>query len=231
MPGARARCAPGWWAVPPAKRPTRWPWPSSRRWTTLAGPERRELQIFATDLNADAIAAARTGRFEASIARDWAHAAGPLLHRTAGGYQIDKRVRDMVLFAQHDVIMDPPFTRLDIVSCRNLMIYFGSALQRRLIPLFHYSLRAWRRAAAGRGSKPWAARSSCLRRWTRSPGSTGAVTMAAQAVRWSFRPIVACSHVRPCRRPHWRIQTPPRPTCRLWPTNCCCSRMRRPPCW
>jgi two-component system CheB/CheR fusion protein len=47
----------------------------------------------------------------------------------------------MVLFAQHDVILDPPFTRLDIVSCRNLMIYFGPALQKRLVPLFHYSLR------------------------------------------------------------------------------------------
>ena len=47
----------------------------------------------------------------------------------------------MVLFAQHDVILDPPFTRLDILCCRNLLIYFNAALQRRLVPLFHYSLR------------------------------------------------------------------------------------------
>jgi two-component system CheB/CheR fusion protein len=109
----------------------------------LPAAERRELQIFATDLNGDAIAAARTGRFEASIARDLKPMRlARFFTERPRGYQIDKRVRDMVLFAQHDVIMDPPFTRLDIVSCRNLMIYFGSALQRRLIPLFHYSLRA-----------------------------------------------------------------------------------------
>jgi two-component system CheB/CheR fusion protein len=102
-----------------------------------------ELQIFATDLSADAIAAARSGRFAATMARDLAP---PRLARffaaRPDGYQIDKQVRDMVLFAQHDVIMDPPFTRLDIVSCRNLMIYFDTALQKRLVPLFHYSLRS-----------------------------------------------------------------------------------------
>ena len=102
-----------------------------------------ELQIFATDLNADAIAAARGGRFNESLARDIdPRRLARFFSERPGGYQIDKRIRDMVLFAQHDVIMDPPFTRLDIVSCRNLMIYFGSALQQRLIPLFHYSLRA-----------------------------------------------------------------------------------------
>ncbi len=103
----------------------------------------RELQIFATDLNADAIAAARSGRYPATIARDLS----PLrlaryFSERPGGYQIDKRIRDMVLFAQHDVTLDPPFTRLDILTCRNLMIYFGAPLQKRLVPLFHYSLRA-----------------------------------------------------------------------------------------
>jgi two-component system CheB/CheR fusion protein len=102
----------------------------------------RELQIFATDLNADAIAVARSGRFAATIARDLTpQRLARFFAERPDGYQIDKRIRDMVLFAQHDVIMDPPFTRLDIVSCRNLMIYFGSALQKRLVPLFHYSLR------------------------------------------------------------------------------------------
>ncbi len=102
----------------------------------------RELQIFATDLNADAIAAARSGRFAATIARDLTpQRLARFFSERPDGYQIDKRIRDMVLFAQHDVIMDPPFTRLDIVSCRNLMIYFGTTLQKRLVPLFHYSLR------------------------------------------------------------------------------------------
>jgi two-component system CheB/CheR fusion protein len=102
----------------------------------------RQLQVFATDLNADAIASARSGRFAATIARDLTpQRLARFFTERPDGYQIDKRIRDMVLFAQHDVIIDPPFTRLDIVSCRNLMIYFGTALQKRLVPLFHYSLR------------------------------------------------------------------------------------------
>ena len=101
-----------------------------------------ELQIFATDLNADAIAAARSGRFAAAIARDVSpQRLARFFSEQPDGYQIDKRIRDMVLFAQHDVILDPPFTRLDLLSCRNLLIYFTAALQRRLVPLFHYSLR------------------------------------------------------------------------------------------
>ena len=101
-----------------------------------------ELQIFATDLNADAIAAARRGRFASTIARDIpAERLARFFSERPDGYLVEKRIRDMVLFAQHDVILDPPFTRLDMLSCRNLMIYFGNALQRRLVPLFHYSLR------------------------------------------------------------------------------------------
>ena len=101
------------------------------------------LQIFATDLNADAIAAARVGRFAKAIARDLTtDRLTRYFAERPDGYQIDKRIRDMVLLAQHDVILDPPFTRLDLLLCRNVMIYFGSTLQRRLVPLFHYSLRA-----------------------------------------------------------------------------------------
>jgi two-component system CheB/CheR fusion protein len=105
-------------------------------------PADRQLQIFATDLNADAIAAARSGRFAATIARDLTpQRLARFFSERPNGYQVDKRIRDMVLFARHDVIMEPPFTRLDIVMCRNLLIYFGTALQKRLVPLFHYSLR------------------------------------------------------------------------------------------
>jgi two-component system CheB/CheR fusion protein len=101
-----------------------------------------KLQIFATDLSADAIAAARTGYFAARIAAD----VGPerldrFFQPEGDGYVISKDIRQMILFAQQDVILDPPFTRLDILSCRNLMIYFNAALQQRLLPLFHYVLR------------------------------------------------------------------------------------------
>ena len=101
-----------------------------------------EIQIFATDLSADAIALARSGHYPASIARDLTpQRLARFFTAKAGGFQIDKGLRERVLFAQHDAILDPPFTRLDLLSCRNLMIYFDAALQRRLVPLFHYSLR------------------------------------------------------------------------------------------
>jgi two-component system CheB/CheR fusion protein len=109
---------------------------------TLPEPGAWTLQIFATDLSADAIAAARTGRFSKNIADD---VSPERLRRfftaDSNGFLIGKEIRQMVLFAQHDVILDPPFTRLDILSCRNLLIYFNVSLQQNLLPLFHYALR------------------------------------------------------------------------------------------
>ncbi|RRS03936.1 chemotaxis protein CheB [Aquabacterium soli] len=101
----------------------------------------RTLNIFATDLSADAIAAARRGQYSTKVAADmtperFAHHFSP----QGDGVVISKEIREMVLFAQHDVIIDPPFTKIHLLSCRNLLIYFNAALQRRLIPLFHYSL-------------------------------------------------------------------------------------------
>ena len=108
----------------------------------LPAAARRSLQIFASDLSADAINTARKGRYPARIAAD-VGAARLARYFTAQGdvYLINKQIREMVLFAQHDVLLDPPFTRLDLLSCRNLMIYFNATLQRRLMPLFSYSLR------------------------------------------------------------------------------------------
>ena len=100
------------------------------------------LQIFASDLSPDAIATARAGRFPATISASMP-AEFAARHFTAQGNAlvVTKPIRDMVMFAQHDVVLDPPFTRLDILSCRNLLIYFDATLQRRILPLFHYSLR------------------------------------------------------------------------------------------
>ncbi|MGA2397064.1 MAG: chemotaxis protein CheB [Steroidobacteraceae bacterium] len=107
----------------------------------LTGRAASTLQIFATDLNADAIAFARRGRYPASISADVSAERLARFFRTQGdGYLIDPRIRDMVLFAQHDLIMDPPFTQLDLLLCRNVFIYFNATLQKRLLPLFHYSL-------------------------------------------------------------------------------------------
>lgn len=100
------------------------------------------LQIFASDLNPDAIAFARRGEFSRSIAD---HISAERLERfftrTENGYRVHENIRNMVMFAQHDVILDPPFTRLDLITCRNLLIYFDQKLQRKLLPLFHYCLR------------------------------------------------------------------------------------------
>jgi two-component system CheB/CheR fusion protein len=109
----------------------------------LASPADFSLQIFASDLNAEAIAVARRGHYPMRIAGDVSPERLKRFFEVEGeGFLINKSVRETVLFAQHDVTMDPPFTKLDILSCRNLIIYFTAQLQRRLVPLFHYCLRS-----------------------------------------------------------------------------------------
>ncbi|WP_459813803.1 chemotaxis protein CheB [Geotalea toluenoxydans] len=99
------------------------------------------LQIFATDLDPDAIDKARQGLYPANIAAD---ISPERLHRffikEENGYRVGKEIREMVTFATQNVIMDPPFTKLDILICRNLLIYLTPELQKKLMPLFHYSL-------------------------------------------------------------------------------------------
>lgn len=101
------------------------------------------LQIFASDLDKDTIAKARTGLFSYNIAADVSEAR---LRRhfseDESGYRINKEIREMVIFASHNIIMDPPFTKLDILTCRNLLIYLDSELQKKLLLLFHYSLNS-----------------------------------------------------------------------------------------
>ena len=109
----------------------------------LPQPHDFSLQIFASDLSPDAIATARRGYYTADIKTSVsAERLARFFSAHESGYQINSDIRDLVLFAQQDVVLDPPFTRLDLISCRNLMIYFNQSLQRKLIPLFHYSLRA-----------------------------------------------------------------------------------------
>lgn len=107
----------------------------------LKPPRNLTLQIFATDIDEAAIDKARQGLYPASIIKD---VSAPRLRRffvkEEGGYRVGKEIRDMVIFAPQTVIMDPPFTKLDFLSCRNLLIYLSGDLQKGLIPLFHYSL-------------------------------------------------------------------------------------------
>jgi len=105
-------------------------------------PGRVELQIFATDLDPDAIAKARQGIYPSSITADVSPERLSRFFREENGrLRICQEIRQMVVFAPHNVTMDPPFTRLDILTCRNLLIYLGAELQKRLLPLFHYSLK------------------------------------------------------------------------------------------
>jgi len=98
------------------------------------------LQIFATDIDPDAIDIARRGLYPANIAGD---ISADRLNRyfisTEDGYRIKTEIREMVVFAQHNIILHPPFTKLDILSCRNLLIYMDLELQKKLIGLFYYS--------------------------------------------------------------------------------------------
>ena len=99
------------------------------------------MQIFATDLDKSAIDKARQGVYPANIAADVsAKRLDRFFIRDGDDFHVTKEVREMVIFAPQNLIMDPPFTKLDIISCRNLLIYLTQELQKKLLPLFHYSL-------------------------------------------------------------------------------------------
>ncbi len=104
--------------------------------------KRFNVQIFATDIDSDAIETARSGIYRGNLVKDVTR---ERLRRffldQRDGYQVKKEIRGMVIFSIQDLVMDPPFTKLDLVSCRNLLIYLDAPLQRRLLSLFHYALR------------------------------------------------------------------------------------------
>jgi len=104
---------------------------------------RFKLQIFATDLDEDAVNIARKGYYSANIEDDIsAQQLTRYFMKEGSGYRIKQQIRDMIIFAPHNITMHPPFTKLDIITCRNLFIYFEQALQNKLLPLFHYALTA-----------------------------------------------------------------------------------------
>ena len=99
------------------------------------------LKIFATDLDQHAIEKARDGVFPADIAADVSKKRlERFFDKVKRGYQVKKSIREMVIFSSQNIIMDPPFNKLDLLSCRNLLIYLMPELQKKLLPLFHYSL-------------------------------------------------------------------------------------------
>lgn len=102
------------------------------------------IQIFATDIDNQAIATARAGLYPTSISRDMDNERLTrffTLEPDGSAYRINKDIRDMLVFSEQNVIKDPPFSKLDLISCRNLMIYLDTELQKILIPLFHFALK------------------------------------------------------------------------------------------
>jgi len=99
------------------------------------------IQIFATDIDGRALAAARVGRYRTSIEAEMTpERLARWFVREGDTYCVIKELREMCIFSQHNVIKDAPFSKLDLVSCRNLLIYLNSELQNRVIPLFHFAL-------------------------------------------------------------------------------------------
>ena len=99
------------------------------------------LQIFATDLDRDAIDKARQGFFPENIADDVSEERlKRFFTKEDRGYRVCKEIREMVIFAPQNLIHDPPFTKLDLLCCRNLLIYLTGDVQKKLLPMFHYSL-------------------------------------------------------------------------------------------
>lgn len=102
-----------------------------------------QIQVFATDIDNRAIALARAGIYPASIASDISPerlARFFTAEPDGANYRVNKVIRDMLIFSEHNLIKNPPFSKLDLITCRNLLIYLGAELQKRLIALFHYAL-------------------------------------------------------------------------------------------
>lgn len=101
-----------------------------------------KVQVFGTDLDNDSIQMARNGIYPASVAGDVTpERLRRFFVREENSYRISKDIREMAVFAIQNVIKDPPFTKLDLLSCRNLLIYLDTDLQKKLIPMFHYGLQ------------------------------------------------------------------------------------------
>ncbi len=100
-----------------------------------------QVQVFATDIDPDAVEKARTGVYPESIAADVSQERlKQFFTQESSSYRIRKTIRDLVVFAKQDIIKDPPFSKVDLISCRNLLIYMEPELQKKILPMFYYAL-------------------------------------------------------------------------------------------
>src|SRR6185295_15352434 len=107
----------------------------------LLGDSPRPVQIIGSDVSEAIIAKARAGNYPDSALREVSdERRRRYFVKTDRGYRIGKAIRDLCVFVQHDLARDPPFSKLDLLSCRNVLIYFDQPLQKRILPTFHYCL-------------------------------------------------------------------------------------------
>jgi two-component system CheB/CheR fusion protein len=107
----------------------------------LAEGQQRKIQIFATDVSETAIAKARAGKYVLSEMEGLSKTQiQRYFNKVEGGFQVNKTIRDMCVFANHNLLKDPPFSNIDLVCCRNVLIYFEPVLQKRALTTFHYGL-------------------------------------------------------------------------------------------
>src|SRR6266478_2217859 len=100
------------------------------------------IQLFGTDLGQGSIERARAGTYPESIAADVSpERLRRFFVKVEGGYRINKTIRDVCVFARQNLLQDAPFSRIDVISCRNVLIYLGAVLQKRIMPIFHYALK------------------------------------------------------------------------------------------
>ena len=101
-----------------------------------------EVQIFATDIDLEAVERARIGRYPGSIIADVSsERLNRFFKQEGNSYRINKHIREMMIFSVQNIVQDPPFSRIDLISCRNLLIYFRPILQKKVFPIFHYALK------------------------------------------------------------------------------------------
>ncbi len=144
------------------------------------------LQIFATDLSLASIDKARMGVYPPGSVQDISkERLRRFFVEVDGKYQIAKSIRDACIFARHNVLSDPPFSRIDLVSCRNMLIYLGTELQQKVIPILHYALRA-----------EWLSVAGHVRNDRRLPRSLRAGERTPQDLRQESRHVLPCPWAR-----------------------------------
>ena len=134
-------CGPGCPAARRGRRPIPWPSSSRRRWSRSSRPGASHSRSLPPTWTGTPSTRRAQGVYPANIAADVSpERLRRFFVQDEHGYRVGKEIREMVVFAPQNVIMDPPFTKLDLLICRNLLIYLAPELQKKLIPLFHYSL-------------------------------------------------------------------------------------------